>query len=432
MSTGDVKLSPLFPYEPLTQEQLRLMEEFAAAVEKLSEVSSTFYETFTNQRDVFLVKFLTARKWVVADALKMLVDTTEFRKTRGLDVNPLFPACIQCHGYDQKALEDFHKRGTRPTSELDRYSNQLRSCYFSSWHKWDKEGRPVYIERTGKMNVKEIVRRCKQMVPPGGDFHEPCTTCHLHANEVGGVLLKFVNSNRNADTPPISQVTVVMDCTGFTLGHLFGPAMDILKVQSALDQAYYPEGLHRLYVANAPTALSVGWNIVKGWLDPRVQKKIVIMKPGNDTRNGLFSAIDPESIPQFLGGTCNCVGGCVGMENPEDFEEDDELFADNVVKTDVLRVAARDKLEKTISVEANTQTAWDFSTEDKLDINFSATFADKDGKTTVVAPAQRQRSGNGQCVNTEPGTITFLFDNTYSWVSKKTVCFLASTTPLDS
>lgn len=430
--TMSTKNSPLFPYEPLTAEQVVMMNDFAAKVDALPEISPMLFGLYQRNRDVFLVKFLTARKWNIADALKMVVDTTEFRKKRQLDVTPLFPPAIKCHGYDIEALVDLGTLGPRAPSELDRYSNQLKSCYASSWHKWDKGGRPVYIERTGRINVKEIVRRCKQMVPPGNDFSEPCVVAHLHANEVGGALLRYKNETRAAGTPEIVQVTVVMDCKGFSLGHLFGPAMDILKAQSVMDQAYYPEGLHKLYVANAPTSLSVAWNIVKGWLDARVQKKIVFMKSG-ETAAGLLEAIDADKLPLFLGGTCKCEGGCVGSDNPtEEIEDDDAMIADNVVKTELIKVPARDKVTKSIAVDEKTQTLWDFHVEDKLDISISATFEGADGSNVVIADAERLQKGSGQYSTKTKGTIVISLDNTFSWLAKKTVCFLAVTTVIEN
>lgn len=426
------KKCPLFPYELLTNDQVRLMEEFATEFRALDTVTPLFADAFKEQPDVVCAKLLIARKWVVADAIKMVVETTAFRAQRQLDVLPLFPAAIKCRGYDAEELTAFHGRGARAPSELDRYYSQFKSCYSSAWHKWDKGGRPLYIERTGKINVKEFVKRSRQMVPPGASIQEPCTVTHLHANEVGGVLLKYANSRRSEGSPDIVQVSVVMDCDGFTLGHLFGPAMEILKAQSAMDQAYYPEGLHRLYVANAPTALSVAWSIVKGWLDIRVQQKVVIMKPA-ETKAKLLEAIDASCLPEFLGGTCNCEGGCLGCVENVDNDDDDE-FAENVCQTEVFKIAARDKFEKTIPVEAGTQTAWEYHTDDKLDICITVSFtpAQEGGQTSVAAPSERKTTGSGQFVASEAGVLTFLFDNTYSWVSKKTISFLAASTPSDA
>ncbi|CUG59121.1 Hypothetical protein, putative [Bodo saltans] len=375
---------------------------------------------------------MIARKWVVADAIKMVVETTAFRELRQLDTLPLFPSAIKCRGYNTEELVEFHGRGSRVPSEVDRYTNQFKSCYASSWHKTDKGGRPLYIEKTGRINVKEFVRRSRQMVPPGANINEPCTVTHLHNNEVGGVLLRYADSKRPEGAPHIIQVSVIMDCDGFTLGHLFGPAMDILKAQSVMDQAYYPEGLHRLYVANAPTALSVAWGIVKGWLDPRVQKKVVIMKPG-ETKAKLLEEIDASCLPEFLGGTCNCEGGCLGCVDNEDAAADDDEFAENVCKTEVFKINARDKFEKTLAVEANTQTAWEYHTEDKLDINLSVSFTPAAGGDAVIVGApERKTTGSGQYATTEAGTLTFIFDNSYSWMSKKTIAFLAASTTTDA
>ena len=412
-------LSPLFPYEPLTAEQVKAMETLAALV-KESELSPLWLDVFKSSRDVFLVKFLTARKWHPEEAYKMVVASSEFRNDRKLDILPLFPATIPTHGFDQAELEAFQGHGPRPgNQDIDKFAKLLTHCYAASWHKWDKEGRPVYIERTGKINVKQLVDRCRAMVPPGGDISQPCITNHLHSNEVGHTLLRFQNEKLKKH-PPIAQVSVIMDCDGFSLSQIFGPAMEILKAQSHIDQAYYPEGLHKIYVANAPTSLSVAWNIVKGWLEPRVQKKVVFMK-AHETKAKLLEAFDEENLPSFLGGTCSCEGGCVA---DTDASHDPNVEECGLVMTQVVEVKHGAKEHRRYNASANCEAVWEFFVADKYDITLEATFEPNDKSASLTLPVStRVNAGSHSFTPTCDGVIVFTFDNYYAWVHSKRVSF---------
>ena len=51
--------------------------------------------------------------------------------------------------------------------------------------------------------------------------------------------------------------------------------------------------------------------MVKGFLDERTRNKIKIM--GSGWEKVLLEYVDPESLPDFLGGKCTCAdrGGCL-------------------------------------------------------------------------------------------------------------------------
>lgn len=73
------------------------------------------------------------------------------------------------------------------------------------------------------------------------------------------------------------------------------------------------------------------WSVIKGWLDPVTVEKIKILGSGYEkelvqqvSRHALLSSlwvclllilssrlqIPAENLPESLGGTCNCEGGC--------------------------------------------------------------------------------------------------------------------------
>ncbi|KAI8326380.1 hypothetical protein GQ54DRAFT_253138, partial [Martensiomyces pterosporus] len=111
----------------------------------------------------------------------------------------------------------------------------------------------------------------------------------------------------------ISKQVVIFDLSGISLSMLSHlPALNMLRDMLGKDQLYYPECMHRTFVINAPSMFVTAWNIIKGWLDPRVISKIQIL--GKNYSQELLKQIPPYNLPAFLGGTCRCShmpGGCV-------------------------------------------------------------------------------------------------------------------------
>ena len=75
-----------------------------------------------------------------------------------------------------------------------------------------------------------------------------------------------------------------------------------------LDQDYYPEYLGKMFIVNTPTAFKAVWSMIKPWLDKRTQRKIEVH--GSNFASKLLELVDPENLPKFLGGTCECNDGC--------------------------------------------------------------------------------------------------------------------------
>jgi len=57
---------------------------------------------------------------------------------------------------------------------------------------------------------------------------------------------------------------------------------------------------------NAPRTFSWTWPMVKSMLDPKTVQKIQIFSGGHEQTEALRALVDPEHLPNFLGGTCTC------------------------------------------------------------------------------------------------------------------------------
>lgn len=73
----------------------------------------------------------------------------------------------------------------------------------------------------------------------------------------------------------------------------------LLKQALKINSDYYPEIMGKMIISNAPTIFSGIWAIVKGWIDEKTRKKIVVV--GNPTKI-LSEFIDMDNLPIFMGG----------------------------------------------------------------------------------------------------------------------------------
>ncbi|KAI3915601.1 hypothetical protein MKX01_015426 [Papaver californicum] len=219
-------------------------------------------------------RFLKARKFDIEKALHMWEEMLQWRKEYGVD----------------SILQDFN------FEEHD----EVQRHYPHGYHGVDKEGRPVYIERVGRvepgklMNVTTVDRFLKYHVQGfEKTFLEKFPACSIAAK-------------RHIDT-----TTTILDVNGVNWMSFGKVANDLLMRIQKIDGNNYPETLHQMYIVNAGNGFKLLWNTVRGFLDPRTTAKINVL--GNKYQNKLLQLIDSSQLPDFLGGSCTCstLGGCL-------------------------------------------------------------------------------------------------------------------------
>ena len=100
-----------------------------------------------------------------------------------------------------------------------------------------------------------------------------------------------------------------MDMTNGSISTINSQVYALLKRMAALTSDNYPENMAQLLVVNAPFLFAGVWAVVKTFLDERTTKKIKII--GGSFQKSLLEVIDADQLPDFLGGTCKCAGGCL-------------------------------------------------------------------------------------------------------------------------
>lgn len=97
----------------------------------------------------------------------------------------------------------------------------------------------------------------------------------------------------------ILQLFSIIDLTGFSMALWQKKTIRLLKQCLKVNSDYYPEIMGKMVICNGPAVFTGLWSIIKGWIDEKTRKKIVVV--GNPTKI-LSEYIDMDNLPTFMGG----------------------------------------------------------------------------------------------------------------------------------
>lgn len=261
-----LKFQGYMPYPPLdkvddwglsVEQQEAHVEQFRRMLEAKNAWRREDHDYYT------LLRFLRARNYEFDKAMKMWLDTLQWRQE--YDVDTILDSFV------------FHER------------EQFLMAYPQGYHKTDKLGRPIYIQLLGKIDIATL----KQITT-----EERMIKFHIQEYERCGKVIMPICSKLAGHQ--IDQTFGIMDVKGVGMSHLSGEVKRLMTTMTKYDQDNYPEMLGRICIINAPMVFKAIWALVKPLLNPRTLSKIQICQ-SNYTKD-LLEWIDPENLPEWLGG----------------------------------------------------------------------------------------------------------------------------------
>ncbi|XP_014217532.1 protein real-time isoform X2 [Copidosoma floridanum] len=216
--------------------------------------------------DTTLLRFLRAREFSVDKAREMLTQSLHWRKKHQID----------------KLLEEYE-------------APQVVKDYFpGGWHHFDKEGRPLYVLRLGQMDVKGLLKSIGE---------DELLLLALHICEEG---LSLMDEATNVWGRPVSQWTLLIDLEGLNMRHLWRPGIKALLRIIEIVECNYPETMGRVLILRAPRCFPILWTLISTFIHENTRNKFIFYC-GTDYQEpgvgGLTDYVDPEYIPEFLGGS---------------------------------------------------------------------------------------------------------------------------------
>jgi len=220
--------------------------------------------------DASLLRFLRARKFDVPKAKAMLLAAEQWRKDFGVE----------------EIVKNFD---FKEQAEVDKYYPQY-------YHKIDKDGRPVYVERLGLLDIKALYA-----------ITTPERQLQRLVYEYEKNLTERLPACSKAVGHPVETSCTILDLQNVSLSNFYR-VKDYVMQTTSIGQDRYPESMGKFFIINAPWAFSAVWTIIKPWLDEVTVSKIEIL--GSGYKDKLMEQVPAENLPSTFGGKCNCEGGC--------------------------------------------------------------------------------------------------------------------------
>ena len=267
-------------YNELNQAQYDALQEW-----KKNLISQKVLPNLDNHDDLFLLRFLRARKFDLEKTMEMFKKFLQWRIDMKVDE--------LSESYEMENLI------------------AIKKLYPHGYHRTDKEGRPIYIELYDKTDVKALFKITTE---------DKMVKYYIKQYER---QIKYIFPACSAVVKrPVEQSCTILDANGIGITSLFGPIKGFVKLASDIGQDYYPEMLGKMTIVNVGFLFRAVWSMVKAFIDPKTQNKINLLK--STYKDDLLALIDEENLPSFFGGKCTCSGflyGCLGSDigpwNPE-------------------------------------------------------------------------------------------------------------------
>lgn len=207
--------------------------------------------------------------------------------------------------------EYFEWRTLEEVDTIDSFSFpevvEFKSYFNHGFHQTDKQGRPIYIECYGGIDVKKLF-----------EVTTPERWLKYYIREFERLVKYRFRACSKFSGKIIEQTFNITDLSGISLSLLTRQIKTTMQKASEIGQNYYPEILGKVLLINTPMIFTIIFGLVKSFLDPKTVQKMVMLK--SNYLEDLLQYVDRDKLPERFGGTCRCLCGCfnsnIGPWNP--------------------------------------------------------------------------------------------------------------------
>jgi len=218
--------------------------------------------------DPTLLRFLRARSFDPAAALKQFSDSDKWRRQHNVD--DLFAT------FDTVELENSRRFYPRWTGRRD------------------KNGMPVYVYHLASLD--SAMQKELHGAPPERRYQRIIALYEAMVR----FIMPLCSFLPHPTETPITCVVTIIDLQDVSIGSMW-TLRSHLSESAKLATANYPETLSTIAIVNAPSFFPTIWGWIKGWFDPGTRNKIHIL--GKNPAETLLKLIDAQDLPRQYGGT---------------------------------------------------------------------------------------------------------------------------------
>ncbi|KAG5482865.1 hypothetical protein LSCM1_06897 [Leishmania martiniquensis] len=268
-----------------------------------------------------IYRFLIARRMDVSLATSDILHYIGFREKYNLNAI-LWDREVEAvfNGLDgeeliQQVMAEMAKAGTASAAKV----KPTRPLLQAGWAAWncgvDKRGHVLLYQRPNPKELAMLERRwphvegqydCRHpdfyaVTPPHSNLLQ---RVYLRELEKGRRLARLLNYNQQyiireglhvqTGAEPTSPdtfmdngggVTCLIDVGRVKVSHItsskYKKAFKLFRLLSLMGQSFYPENMNRMIIINGGFIFSMLFKLVRGWLDPQTQQKIVLLSATN-------------------------------------------------------------------------------------------------------------------------------------------------------
>jgi len=174
----------------------------------------------------------------------------------------------------------------------------FKSIYPMYYHKRDKIGRPVAVEKMSQL--KEGLRKLKES--------------NIKIEEVmmhTAFVTEYFWTHEDPSRFPDGRMVRILDVQGVELMDVDSEMLGFIRDVGFMLGHCYPERQGLIFIVNVPSMFYGIWRLVSPFIRPVTRKKIKLV-PAANVKEELLQVIDAENLPVEYGGTCQCPGpeGC--------------------------------------------------------------------------------------------------------------------------